>query len=202
MKEYVIKININQYYSANCLFAYTGIVDALRQVKEIIDNYNKNLANMNSFFDLLSLRILEEETMKGDSRSKKPIMREHSYEFLRNEYSNRWYTMIDPKTVSWDVPRIGLYDDIVRNEKEADYSVIIDFDENLVIFDKMIKRIVDPDYEKLKKNKIDIKKFNTINSNLKMISFNEIENALEFIEDNPNGWIESNLSVKVCCIPY
>ena len=189
----VIDIIKNRKVIGNCYYHWEGYtLCALERAKNIIDNYNKYLTHITDETEL-SLRLFQEQNV--DASIKKPcaVVEANSEEFLKDAYP-----MLDICGVGdadATVGRIGISNaDMENNRDNGEGFIVIDLDNKRIELDKLFVEYDIDEYCEL----YEIEKTNLnlttcpSNLNLWLINFNEICDAIEFINKNICGWIDEN----------
>lgn len=149
-----------------------------------MNNYNKNLVSADLSEELVGVRMFEEEDEDGTLGSNTASLMSRSYQYVKGEYPNFKLLGLANTNIHG---RIALTDlDIYDNRDDADFRVIINFLTKSVDFDEMIAS--ETLYSFMKKLPL-ASRPNTPDFSFNKVSFNELEDAYNFIKNN-RQWVD------------
>lgn len=202
-KHLLIDIN-NQ---ASCIYKYNGRLDvALGIISKIIRNYNRNLCGRSLPTDVLNLRLFEQEDIDGTRFKTKPSLMSKSHHYFKSCFPD--------VNVEKESKRNDLYGEIAIYD--ADYKKQIEgyrYDDTItcIKIDFSEKRVVLNDGQLLKEKEVfdnvkgvDLETGDTVyyektDLDFFNLNFNELDEALDFLNKNKEGWINSYDNL---CVPY
>lgn len=186
------KIIANLQKKGNC-FKTEMLSFVMVWIEDILYNYNLNLSTSRLDNIPLAIRILQEENEEGDREYDKAVVCYDTIDFLERNFGR--FDIYGPLTISiytsTDIGIIAAIEtDIKRNRKGADMNVIIDLDNACINFNCKFKKVklsdwVDEEIGKIKDN------LQVCPYDFKMLPFNELKDAYNFVIENESGWLES-----------
>lgn len=199
-KSIVVQIQKNNKIIGNCLYEYSGFLSGIALVKDIVDNYNRNLSNVLMLDDLFVLRLLEEENADGSLKAFKPILREKSYNELVKKYPTAF--IMNPKTFTNPLGYIAIdRKERLENQQLSTCRVLINLDNYSISFGGILHYLTEKTYRNIFDITIKKLKLNEADFDLGHIPFNRIEEAFEFVKYNPKGWIKKDVLTNNYCVP-
>lgn len=185
----LITIKKDNLEIANCLYeTEKSFHRALKLVKDIIFNYNKYLAGASMTTFALAIRMFQQENKDGELKDIKPLILDNSLKAMQLVYPDfRIYTLdcaIDKR-----YGRIAIdTDDMEENLNSSLMQVSIDIEEKIIKF-KGVYSLVDKIYWEKIFNHKSLSTLSMCEYDFDNLSFNEIEDAYNFVKNNFDGWL-------------
>lgn len=191
MRSLLIEFAKNDRLIANIYFRDKGYLsEALSIVKDMIDNYNKNLSNLDiSMLDendiIFSLFFLSGESKPNDISKTIPLMRERSTYKLLNLSSKYFF---DKETIVTTGGVIAIEkSDMEENVRESEGAIHINFDDKKIYLSELTY-LYDREFYEGMNNSARFKTCDLTHS----LNFNEIEELIE-INKSYKGWKTSSV---------
>lgn len=175
--------------------------DILTDIKEIVDNYNRNIIGEIGCYprELLALRTLEKNDIVGHKRFVVPNRSEKTAECIQC-FSDRVY--LRTSQAEWLGKVVLSVEECEKLSKQVRYKVTIDFSKNRITFENFFKKITLKNYVKKKntfRKKLDVDKIPVL-ENFYEIAFNELSDTMNFFRFPPDYWKDSEDGEYVFCI--
>lgn len=197
MDKFAIKIIKNGIISA--IFS-TGeesdwtILDALKYVLLMLENYNINLCNVKLEDPLFAIRFLDIDNEEGTKckPQNKCIIRDESRNYIEKIYP--YFNIEESSFHSADCGYVSITsEDIVREIDKATFIVRIDLDEHLLKFSGFYREMSLEDWENddetsgsLFTEDLEVSPFDFFN-----LPFNYLHEFYSFVTCNINGWVNA-----------
>ena len=176
-----------------------------KHVQLLIDNYNKNLVSIadNIPKEVLAHRFLERENEACNLQVWWALLAPDTNYYVKNnirDYS--WPNLSDQKI---DFGNIGLVKSEIKDLwSRTKYKVVINLDLNEIITFNLIRREDQKAYcvrnglSKISKKRL--KEFVITDIDATKFKFNQVEDVINLLEDNPDGWCyEDTSSIYTSC---
>lgn len=134
MYNILIYIKKNRRTMGSIFFkSIQSIEKGFEESKKIIDNYNSNLVNLKVPEEILAMKMLQKQNIKGNLPTGLPILMDSTYVFLDNVHGN------DYKIISGINEKYGFIGmtnkDVDAYLEDSDYTIVINFDNNMISTD-------------------------------------------------------------------
>lgn len=180
--------------------------DAFSRTRDLIDNYNRNLAGVSTVDELLAARFFDKDTLKGTKgTTARPMFMKGSLECVEEITKKFGYTF-DKKSCRNDTHGVVAIEYGDRfNMKEyfnfdgTEMYALIKLDDKMVSFGSLFKVYTRKDYVDM--CRIDPDSLNVSPYNYEYLPFNQMEEACDFIFKNANGFID-NYDEDYIYVPY
>lgn len=177
---------------------------AMTWTREIIFNYNKNLASCDLDDRLLVIRILQEEDEGGNRSSEKAILRDMSENYILNtfKYFDLYGAVPEDNEVNERYGLIAvLNSDIEANREKYDIQVVIDLDDHIINFNYKFTELESKSWLWMQDQK-NIPELKVCSYNFKKLSINELDDARIFVDKNRHGWISTDAKADLITMPF
>lgn len=102
----------------------------LKELREIIDNYNSNLVSLEIPEEILAMKMLQKQNIKGNLPTGLPILMDATYVFLDNVHGND-YEIISG--INEEYGFIGIANkDVGVNFDDSNCNILINLDNNII----------------------------------------------------------------------
>lgn len=197
----VINLINNGKVVGNIYHSWSGnFLSAIEHVVDLIKAYNKNLTNSCFCNHMFALRFFDKEddngTVPAHNDAQKPAYRARSYSLIKNTTDSlgEYFAPIEYRDQTYGLVALA-EEDIKANDEIGMLHVTINIDRRWVSFKNACEVV---SYNNYKGNPSKLK---PCNYNLDNVSFNELEDLHDFIQDNINGFLDKDFSSNMVYIP-
>ena len=189
----------NNTIIANMCNNRENLMIVVKELIEMVDSYNRKLVGSSvydAYEDLLGMRFLEKRDFYG--RQSDVYYSPEIYPDTRKyiiEMHPLFKLSLEEDCFTTD-GLIGITrSDLKRNKEGMNYTIIINLDNNTVMFKEFFDEISFIDYEFLGIK--EVADLNTCEYDFSNIQFNELEDLNDFLCNNTAGWLSEKMPNKV-----
>lgn len=157
----------------------------------LVNNYNRHLAKVADKIpnEVFAHRFFEQEDVEGFHYDKWALMLEDSYGYVSRNLSSYFWPDGSKQDIYYG--RIALTNsDIDMLKDQIDKRIFINLDQNIIISFNITLRETENQYNtRLGYDRVDVSDLGKTDINIARFNFNQIEDVVNLIYDNPNGWV-------------